>query len=146
VKKELRKWRGDGGKGEEYRKKKQDYKELCERKKKEENERWEKQVEEVKREGDVWEIVNKERKRKREINANIRKEDWREYFMRLTGGREDRVVRGEVRGGREMIEKEEISREEIKRTIGDLKVGKAMRVDGIPNEVWKFGGRSWRSG
>jgi len=94
----------------------------------------------VRREGDVWVIVNRERRRKREINANIRKEDWREYFMRLTGGREDRVVRGEVRGGKEMIEEEEISREEIKRTIGELKVGKAMGVDGIPNEVWKFGG------
>jgi len=84
--------------------------------------------------------VKRERKRKKEINANIQKEEWREYFMRLLGGREDRVVRGEQRGEEEVIEEEEISREEVRKTIEGLKVGKAMGVDGIPNEVWKYGG------
>lgn len=36
----LREWRKNKGRGEEYRKEKREYKELCEIKKKEENERW----------------------------------------------------------------------------------------------------------
>jgi len=88
----------------------------------------------VKREG---EIVNRERKRKKEINVNIRKEEWREYFMRLMGDGEDRVIRGKGRAEEELIEEEELSREEVNRMIEGLKTGKAMGVDGIPNEMWK---------
>jgi len=58
-------------------------------------------------------------------------------FYEVNGRQEDRIVRGEGRRGEEIIKEEEISREEIKRTIKDLK---AMGVDGILNEVWKYGG------
>ncbi|KYN26650.1 hypothetical protein ALC57_03980 [Trachymyrmex cornetzi] len=51
------------GEGEEYRKQKREYKELCGNKKKEENERCERKVEGAKNEGLVWEIVNRERKK-----------------------------------------------------------------------------------
>jgi hypothetical protein len=40
---ELRKWRKGLVEGEDFRKRKKEYKEMCERKKKEENERWERE-------------------------------------------------------------------------------------------------------
>ncbi|EZA56065.1 hypothetical protein X777_03892 [Ooceraea biroi] len=67
-------------------------------------------------------------------------EEWKEHFMRLLGGVEGRVVRGERRGEREKEEEKEISRTEIREIIGKLKDGKAVGGDGIPNEVWKYGG------
>jgi len=60
--------------------------------------------------------------------------------MRLMGSREDRVIRGEGRREEKVIEEEEISREELRRVVRESKDGKAMGVDGIPDEVWKYGG------
>lgn len=91
---ELREWRRRGGEGTKYRGRKREYKELCERKKKEENERWEKEAAEAKSENKVWEIVNKERKRKKKISEEIEIRDWKEYFMNLLGGVERRVIKG----------------------------------------------------
>jgi len=34
----------------------------------------------------------------------------------------------------------ELKKEEIKRILRRVKDGKAMGVDGIPDEVWKYGG------
>lgn len=59
--------------------------------------------------------------------------------MKLLGGVEGRVVRGR-RVEREQEEEAEIGREEIKVIIGKLKKGKATGVDGVPNEVWIYGG------
>jgi len=41
----------------------------------------------------------------------------------------------------ERFEEQGIYREEIRRAIGKIKEGKAAGIDGIPGEVWKFGGR-----
>lgn len=85
MRRELRKLRNGIGSETDYKKGKLKSKELCAKKKKEENERWEKRVMKVKRKGEVWEIVNRERKRRR-INEGIEMEKWREHFMRLLGG------------------------------------------------------------
>lgn len=55
--------------------------------------------------------------------------------MRLLGGVEDRVLRGNRSDRRSGDEKEEISREEVKGVIDKLKNGKAAGIDEIPNEV-----------
>lgn len=68
VRKELRECRRMGGNGGEYKRIKREYKALCERKKKEENDRWKKQVVEARRENEVWEIINRERKKRKGIN------------------------------------------------------------------------------
>lgn len=68
MRKELRGCRRIEGNSEEYKRVKREYKALCERKKKEENDRWEKQVVEARRENEVWEIINRERKKRKEIN------------------------------------------------------------------------------
>lgn len=56
---------------------------------------------------------------------------------------------GERRGRGAGGEEEDISREEVRRVIGRVKKRKAMGIDGLPNEVWKYGGErmvewAWR--
>lgn len=48
------------------------------------------------------------------------------------------------REGRERDEEVELSREEIERVLGGLKMGRATGVDGIANEVWRCGGEEVR--
>jgi len=52
-----------------------EYKELCEQKKKEENEKWEKEVKRVKWESQVWGIVNRERRKWKGIKEDIKIEE-----------------------------------------------------------------------
>lgn len=66
------------------------------------------------RESEVWEIVNRERRKRKKINEYIEMEDWKEHFMRLLGGVENRVVKGgemRERGKEGGEEEEEIGRE-----------------------------------
>lgn len=44
------------------------------------------------------------------------------------------------RGGGRIKEQKEISRREIKRAVGKLKLGKAPGMDGIRAEILKYGG------
>jgi len=53
VRKTLREWRKGQGGGQEYRREKKKYKDLCDRKKQEENRNWEREAEEVSTEGQV---------------------------------------------------------------------------------------------
>lgn len=69
-----------GGGGES--KVKRGYNRLCERKRREEGDRWMEIVKNARREGQVWEVVNKERK-KRGVNGGIKMEEWMEYFKEL---------------------------------------------------------------
>lgn len=62
-----RQLRRRGDNDERYREKKRSYKELCEEKKRKEQERWEKDGKGAKTEGQVWKIVNSERKRRIQI-------------------------------------------------------------------------------
>lgn len=138
VRKELRKWRKNRADREEYKEKKREYKLICEQKKREENENWEREVDRVKKEGEVWEIVNRGRKRRKMINEEIEEREWREHFMRLLGGVEYRVVGGKKSGRK--AEEEEIRMEEITEAMRRMKEGKAVGGDGIPGEAWRYGG------
>lgn len=59
--------------------------------------------------------------------------------MRLLGRVERRVVRGGDKVGREGDTEKDISIEEIRGAIGKLRDGKAVGIDEIPNEAWKYG-------
>jgi len=78
-------------------------------------------------------------------------EEWKEYFMGLLGGVEGKVVleggsgKGEGKN-REVDEEEGISRREIKESVSRLKEGKAMGLDGIPGETWRYGGEEEENG
>ncbi|KAL6430574.1 hypothetical protein ACFW04_006875 [Cataglyphis niger] len=132
VRKELRRWREKGGDGKCYREAKGKYKKLIEGKKKEEKERWEREVREIKTVGQVWELVNRGRRRRRKVNEDISMEEWDGYFRNLLGGGE----------GFKIDEEESISRSEIRAVIGRLKDNKAVGTDGIPAEIWKYGGEN----
>lgn len=67
----------------EYRRKRKEYRELCE-KRKEENDTWDMKIKEAKREADVWEVIN--RKKRKGVNDAIEMQEWREQFMELLGG------------------------------------------------------------
>lgn len=67
-KKEMKRWRREGGTGEGYKKVKRKYKALYERKKKEEAERWKKEVREARTEEQVWKIVNRERNKRKKVS------------------------------------------------------------------------------
>lgn len=43
-------------------------------------------------------------------------------------------------------EEEGISKEKIGRVLDGLREGKAAGIDGIPGEVWRFGGRGYGIG
>lgn len=60
--------------------------------------------------------------------------------MRRLGGVEEKVVRGTGREVEGEDEEEEINKEEIRKMLKELKGGKAPGMDGITNEVWKYGG------
>lgn len=66
---------------------------MYEKKKKQENDRWEEIVEKAQNEKDIWKIVN--RKKRRIVNEEIEAEEWREYFMELLGGIEYKVLGGD---------------------------------------------------
>jgi len=69
--------------------------------------------------------------------------EWERYFQEMLGGVERNVVRGgEVRRG--LRKDGELGKEEIRRAIGSLKDGKAIGIDGVPSEVWKYReGEEW---
>ncbi|XP_071652387.1 uncharacterized protein [Temnothorax longispinosus] len=85
-------------------------------------------------------MVNRERKRKRRLNEGISMQEWDRYFRDLLGGAEGRVVMGARKEGELEEEEEDIRREEVWEMVGKLREGTAMGSEGIPNEVWKFGG------
>ena len=67
LKKQMRRWRREGGSGGEYKEGKKRYRELCKRKKEEENKKWIRKAKEARTEGQVWVIVRRERGRRRRI-------------------------------------------------------------------------------
>jgi len=138
VRRELRQWRGRRGGGDRYRMVKREYKELCERKRREESERWIELAKNARTEGQIWTVINKERSRKRNIDGGIKIEEWVDYFKGLLGG--GWKGRSGIRGERMKDNEGEITRGEIVKALGRIKDGKAVGGDGIPGEVWKYGG------
>lgn len=78
----MREWRRRRGEGRRYRQRRKEYKDLCEKKRKD-NEKWERKVMEAGRESEVWEVVTIKRRRTKRVNENIKRKNWENYFMRL---------------------------------------------------------------
>lgn len=134
LRRELRRWKKGRGDGKGYKERKGNYNKLCKEKKREENERWLREVEKAKTEDKVWEIINKCRRRWKRVNEGIEMGEWKEFFIGLLGVVEWRMMRGQ-RCRRERDEESEIRREEFKRVLRELKAKKAMGEDKMLNEI-----------
>lgn len=49
------------------------------------NDRWEREMQNIRTESQVWEVVNRERRKKRRMNEGIKVEEWDRYFKDLLG-------------------------------------------------------------
>lgn len=139
----IKEWRkGVLGK-KEYNKLHKEHEKLVRRKREEEKERYNKEVEKAVSEGREWEVINRERGNRKDINREIGMREWTDYFKRMGGGVNNRI-RGE---GRKFIKEndiEEVRREEVEKAIARLKRGKAAGHDEIEGEALKFGGEKVR--
>ena len=81
---------------------------MCEKKKEEDNKRFEEEAEKASSEAKIWKIVNRERKTRKRINQDIDMVKWKKYFMVLLGGVENRIRKGDKQE-READEEEEIT-------------------------------------
>lgn len=118
------------------KRKKRQYKKLCEKKKKDTNDRWIEEVEKIREERKVCEVINSESKRRKGVSREIEEGEWKEYFIWLLGGVEGKVMM-EGEGTRRAGGEEGLQREEMSKVIRDIKEGKAMSMDGISREAWK---------
>jgi len=143
VRQKLRRWRKGEEGGERYREEKRKYREMCKRKKKEKGERLIREAGEAGTESKVWEIVNRERRKTKGVDEGIQMKEWKEHFMELLGGVEERVLKGKEKGNRREQERD-IEWEEANKVMNKLRVNKAVGLDGIPNEVWRYGGEEIR--
>lgn len=138
-----KRWRnGKVTREERLMQEKKELKALCERKQRENREKEEKELRNLRKESEIWKYINKRRNR-RKINENIKKEEWRRYFMELLEGKDPEGAKTEPNRGRDLLqgEGEQITEEEIKEAVKRLKSGKAARLDAIPMEAWKYGGK-----
>jgi len=82
----------------------------------------------------VQEIIKRKRKKKKRINE-IKIKEWKEYFMKLLSNVEERILRRRERRKREQ-EESDLKIEESK-MLRNLKINKAIEIDGILNEkIW----------
>ncbi|XP_017879159.1 trichohyalin-like, partial [Ceratina calcarata] len=93
------------------------------------------EIREAKTDSQIWEYINKQRKKRRGIGAEIKEEEWLDYFMKQLSGSRGRVY-GERRKVEEVESEEEITDEEIEGQIAKLKRRKAAGSDRIPAEAW----------
>lgn len=106
---------------------KKEYNELCDRKK-EENKRFEEEVEKASMEEGVWKVENRERKQRKRVNQKIEVLEWRKHFMKLLRGVKKKITKGRREGKRK-------KREGNRGRKDQWMVGKEAGVDEISNEV-----------
>ncbi|XP_024884072.1 uncharacterized protein LOC112462473, partial [Temnothorax curvispinosus] len=148
--------RGSSRKGKERKDKfleeKRKLKELAEQKQREKREEEEIELKNLRSVAEVWKFINRKKRKKVWREANIRKEAWKKHFMELLEETEGQMDYGNssnlVRtpGVQEYMEEELPSEEEVHEAVKKLRTKKAVGVDGIPMEAWKYGGRFVRNG
>jgi len=76
------------------------------------------------------------------MNTKEKAEIWKEYFDKLLNTKEPRelIKKGNKEISEVEVEVEELTIEDVKRAIRDLKNNKAAGIDGIHPELIKYGG------
>ncbi|XP_024886718.1 uncharacterized protein LOC112464135 [Temnothorax curvispinosus] len=109
--------------------------ELCEKKREEWSKREIEELNGIRTESEVWKYINKERKIGDKVSEEISMEGWRQHFMGVLEGTDERILEEERRGG---DDEEDLTDEETEKQIRRLKRGKAAGPDSIKSEAWKF--------
>ena len=135
MKEELAKCVRGEGSGEDYRKKKKEYRGRIRRKKELWVEKWIEQIKKDKSEKMLWKEINRCRKKRNEIDEEISDEEWREHFKAQLEGKEIEETRGE-KEEKEKWKEGKIEETEVRNAIRKLKRNKAPGQDKIANEAW----------
>lgn len=103
-------------KGDEKRK---EYRKWCEEEKERLRREEEERIKAVRTEEEAWKYINKYRKKREGVGRNIGINGWKEHFMQLLEGAEDRVVLEEEEDGgeKEKEKKDSIGKEELVRHL-----------------------------
>jgi len=114
-----------------------------EKKQKEKREKKEEDLKRIGTETEIWRYINRKNEKKIWVENRIRKEEWRNHFMRLLDGVEvgaaiEVVETKEGEKIKETIEEEEIKRANKK---NENEKGRGNMVDGIPMEAWRYAGK-----
>lgn len=118
--------------------KKEEFKKLCKNKEEQKKKMEEEEIRKAKSERQIWEHINRERKRKTVVKNKIHLEVWKDHFMNLLGGSEERkeTARREHLPMKE--DEEKLTQQELEKQLKKLKKEKAPGGDIIPNEAWIY--------
>jgi len=136
VNKKLRKYKEGKVKRVEYIEEKRKHKEVC----KENEEKYRREeitkIMNLKDENEIWKYIQKERGKRSNMDEGIAKEEWKQHFMNLLEGKDNKEREEPEEKGKAKIE--EIREEEVEEAIKKLKKKKSAGIDGIRNEAWKY--------
>ena len=116
----------------EYKICRKEYKKLCITKKNKEKEDFLLEIKQIRKEADVWKHVKKLKGNKNQLSDDISMDKWREHFIKLLQGSEERQHAKISR----RIEEVKLTDSEIETQIKNLKKEKAAGEEGIKNEAW----------
>lgn len=124
---------------DEYLTARKELKNLCKEKQKEKAEVTMKEIRQARSEKEIWDYINKGRKLRVLTSEKVKINEWRAYFMKLLRGDGNRKIsdwRWEEISEEE--DEDELTDEEIRKHIRNLKKKKVTELDGIPNEAWIY--------
>lgn len=133
MRRKLKKWKKQNGSENEFRKARAEFRKLCEMRKKQKDDEEYEEILKLTSEADVWKYIKKIRKKPTRTSEEIQMEEWKNHFMKLTGGIEE-AQRSQTQTTRKKRDDQEITEEEMERAFNKLKKKKAPGEDKISNE------------
>lgn len=140
LKRMYRRWKKGKVEKEKFLEEKKKFKELIEKKQKDKRKEEEEDLRKLKKETDIWKYINRTRNKRENTENKIKKEVWRQHFMDLLEGKEEDGVTEGGKQREEMGQEKMLEEEEIMTAVRKMKLKKAVGVDGIPMEAWRYAG------
>lgn len=147
------KWKKGKGMEKRYVEERKSFRIFLEEKRKKKREEEEKKLKNIQNSAQIWEYINKKRNKREWRENNIRKEEWRKYFMELLeemeqDGEQNQTINEQTQEVDVVgaVEGKEPGDDEIGKAVLNLRLGKAVRKDGIPMKAWRYGGMAIKKG